>query len=388
MKKITGINPQRIQWCCDEWGITLEQLARDVRISSKTLQQAMSGENTLSVTQLCKIATYFDHGLLFYLEKKPVNESTVHSLQFRTITNQKETISPQLRKLIKRLERQREIYISLLEMLREEELRNSWFPSDLGLSDQDTNHSAQKIRNWLGLHEQIDFDELRNAVVNKGIMVFLSNGYKGRWQIDKNDPVRGFSLYYPYFPLIAIKKQSADGPQAFTLMHELAHLLFHGDSFIDNENDFFTYHDKEKIANEFAGSVLVPEDFLQTINLNGFVNLNTTEYDDFFQDCRRHWCVSTEVILRRLLDSGRIQQQEYQDYRDYRYCEQPAIATHSPKFGRRVRRGEPIKMFGERFVRTVFDALHSQQITLARASSYLDYLKISDLHALDDSLCL
>ena len=387
MEKVTGVNPDRIQWCCNEWGITLEQLASDVTISLKTLQQTMRGEDTLSIAQLRKIATYFDHGLLFYLEEQPVNESSIHSAQFRTITNQKATISPQLRKLIKRLERQREVYLSLLEILREEELENPWNSSDLSLSSQDISYSARKIRNWLGLHESVDFKELRNTVEDKGIIVFLSNGYKGRWQIDKDDSVRGFSLHYDRFPLIAIKKQDTDGPQAFTLMHELAHLLFHGDSFIDDENDFLTYSDKEKVANEFAGHALIPEDFLPTINLNGFVNLDATEYDNFLQGYRKRWCVSTEVILRRLLDSGRIGQQEYQGYRRYRHSKQSAIASQDVRFDRRARNREPIKMFGERFVRTVFDALHSQQITLARASSYLDYLKIDDLHKLDADLC-
>jgi hypothetical protein len=37
-------------------------------------------------------------------------------------------------------------------------------------------------------------------------MVFVSNGYNGQWQIEKNEPVRGFSLYYETLPIIVIKK--------------------------------------------------------------------------------------------------------------------------------------------------------------------------------------
>ena len=40
-------------------------------------------------------------------------------------------------------------------------------------------------------------------------------------------------------------------------------------------------------------------------------------------------------------------------------------------------------MFGDPFVKTVLDALHAKKITLARASTYLDNLKVSDVHKLE-----
>ena len=47
------------------------------------------------------------------------------------------------------------------------------------------------------------------------------------------------------------------------------------------------------------------------------------------------------------------------------------------------RHREPSHIFGDRFVRTVLDALNNRYITLAKASSYLDGLKINDLHQLE-----
>jgi Zn-dependent peptidase ImmA (M78 family) len=85
-----------------------------------------------------------------------------------------------------------------------------------------------------------DFEALRESVENKGIMVIVSNGYNGPWQIDKSDSTRGFCLYYDMLPIIAIKKQSK-GAMAFTLMHELAHLLLHKTSMLDNQADFYSY---------------------------------------------------------------------------------------------------------------------------------------------------
>ncbi|MGZ5052648.1 MAG: hypothetical protein ACXWF8_16665 [Methylobacter sp.] len=50
---------------------------------------------------------------------------------------------------------------------------------------------------------------------------------------------------------------------------------------------------------------------------------------------------------------------------------------------RQYRHREPKHIFGDTFVRTVLDALDARYITLAKASSYLDNLKINDLHQLE-----
>ena len=50
---------------------------------------------------------------------------------------------------------------------------------------------------------------------------------------------------------------------------------------------------------------------------------------------------------------------------------------------RSYRHREPIHIFGDTFVRTVLEALQTKEITLARASGYLDNLKIQDVHELE-----
>ena len=98
---------------------------------------------------------------------------------------------------------------------------------------------------------------------------------------------------------------------------------------------------------------------------------------------RQEWGVSGEVILRRLLDSGRLAQATYDAYREWRR----QLPEPAPSRGvRKYRHREPRHIFGERFVRTVFDALHAQRISLSKASTYLDNLKIRDVRALEEHL--
>ena len=47
------------------------------------------------------------------------------------------------------------------------------------------------------------------------------------------------------------------------------------------------------------------------------------------------------------------------------------------------RHREPKHIFGSPFVSTILDALSANHITLNKASSYLDNLKINDLHKLE-----
>lgn len=377
MEIIQNINPARLAWCCQAYRLSGDTLGQILKISPGTIQKVLNGEGGFTLNQLKKVAGFFNRGLLFFLDPNDVNEQLLFSPQFRTLTNQKIALSPKIRALVERVEEKRKTYIGLLEDLGEE-VPKRWEAPRLTL-DQ-IKQGAQQVRSWLNLTDRGGFDLIRERLWEKGVMVFLTNGYKGEWQIDRNDPVAGFSLNLSPFPVILVKKQRSLGRQTFTLVHELGHLLLHGDSFIDDEDDFFSHQQKEKAANEFAGQVLVPDEFLNQIDLKNFPYDNVNLYHEYLDDQHKKWGVSVEVILRRLLDEGHLNLQHYQGYRDW---QKELPKKTEPKKGMRYRYTEPVKMFGKPFVGTVFSALYAQKISLSKASTYLDGVKISDLHKLE-----
>lgn len=382
MEKI-AINPSRLEWCLNAEQIDLNHLSAKLNIAQKTLEQAMESKEVFSINQLEKIANYFKRNLLFFLESEAPQEEEIYSLQFRTINNQKPIHSPKLRTFVEQVEKQRQVYLGLLEDLGEA-INNTWYPDDLNLNEGIKSISAN-IRGWLGLEVSDNFSAMRDAVEQKGIMVIVSNGYNGKWQIDKKNPVRGFSLYYDLLPIIVIKKQASLGAQTFTLMHEFAHLLLHRESVIDNDEDFYNYQGKEKEANEFAGNLLIPDDFLNQINTEKLLNLQVQEYDSFLADYRKLWSVSNRAILVRLLINEEISQYHYQNYVDYKeeQLRRETAQISSKPIPRTYRHREPMNVFGKPFVYAVFDSLHNKKITLAKASTYLDNLKISDVRQLE-----
>ncbi|MBT4836509.1 MAG: ImmA/IrrE family metallo-endopeptidase [Methylococcales bacterium] len=381
MEKI-AINPTRLQWCMNASELDIGTLSKSLHIAEKTLELVMANKTVLSVNQLERIATFFKRSLLFFLDPNEVQEEQIYSPQFRTINNQKLIRSTKLRALIERIEKHRQVYIGLLEDL-DESSPSDWMP-EFTLTTKNIKQASAKVRQWLNLPVKYGFDDLRQAVENKGVMVVVSNGYNGQWQIDKNEPVRGFSLYYEILPIVVIKKQESKGAQAFTLMHELAHLLLHKESAIDDEKDFHRYQGKEKDANEFAGNLLIPDDFLSQINTGHLLNLDVAEYDNYLANFKSQWCVSVEAILVRLLINNKISQQNYQNYKNFKNTQSKiTVKRKTDKIPRTYRHREPVNVFGRPFVYAVFDSLHNKQITLAKASTYLDNLKISDVRQLE-----
>jgi Zn-dependent peptidase ImmA (M78 family)/transcriptional regulator with XRE-family HTH domain len=376
MERIQSINPERIAWCCADRGITPDDLASELGLASASMVRVMSGEGGMTFNQLRKMAEYFGRGVLFFLEGGPVNEAQVHTPQFRTLANQKPELSPKLKALIERVEKQRAVYLSLLDDLDDGD-RPLFNPPEL--TSQNPRAGARVAREWLGLGNQNDFDSYRASAEARGVLVFLSNGYNGKWQIAKEDPTLGFSLYDPNCPVIVIKKRPAESQQSFTLMHELGHLLLHKASSIDDEHDFDSREGRERDANAFAGYLLVPDAFLASIHDSARPR-EVSFYDEWLERPRRAWGVSGEVILRRLLDVGRLTQPQYKAYRRWR-----AESAQSEADGgsRLYRYREPRHVFGDSFVRTVLAALNARHVTLAKASSYLDSLKIKDLHRLE-----
>ena len=368
-------NHGRIEWCCRDSGVTLRDLAGETGVSESTLSKASSGEQGLTYPQLKKVADYFGRGVLFFMEEGEVRPERVHTTAFRSIANQKPSIGSKLRRLIERAEQQRDIYLDLLDEADFESVPRFSHPE----LSRDIKVTASLVRNWLGLRTQSTFDQYRAAIESKGILVFRSNGYHGQWQIAKENPVLGFSLYSDRCPLIFVKKQHYETLQTFTLMHELGHILIHKESSIDDDGDLHHSSGCEREANEFAGLVLVPDGFLKQIRMRDKPE-SASEYDYWLESYRRNWGVSGEVIVRRLLDEGLLRSDEYEDYRAYRaglrIPEQDSGGT------RMYRHREPKHIFGDRFVRVVLDSLSAKSISLAKASSYLDGIKIRDIDSL------
>ena len=114
------------------------------------------------------------------MEKGLPDLERVHSAHYRTLANQDVDFDANLSKLVKQVEKHRDVYLSILEEL--EEPVTDFKPPELTGSIKE---KAQAVRQWLGLsqRENYDFDKYKNCILSKGVLVFQSAGYLGKWKV-------------------------------------------------------------------------------------------------------------------------------------------------------------------------------------------------------------
>lgn len=123
---------------------------------------------------------------------------------------------------------------------------------------------------------------------------------------------RGFSIYEHTLPVIGLNANDRPPAKSFSLIHELVHLLKRESSLC---NDMVTSNSaakEEVFCNAVAGELLVPQKAIE-------IKLRTGNYQkpyslDNIRTMANTFSVSREVIVRRLLNIGIIDQTEYNTY--------------------------------------------------------------------------
>jgi Zn-dependent peptidase ImmA (M78 family)/transcriptional regulator with XRE-family HTH domain len=375
MAAIKSVNIDRIRWCMADRNITAEELAAEIGVKDEKIRAILNGEEALSLTQLKNIAKYFNRGLLFFISQGEVNETKLRTSGFRTLTNQHPGLDAQVKALMERVERQRQIFLSLREELGEDEMQSFQPPR---IDQHNPKAAASVVREWLNVNDDCSFDGYRRSIELKGILVFRSNPYIGPWRVPSESEIEGFSIYHDNYPIIFVRKREARQRELFTLAHELGHLILHREGSIDSEENIFSVQSREREVNAFAGHLLVPEDALSRI-VDSQRPHNPQDFDDWLRNPARNLGVSVEVLLRRLLDDGRLSRNAYKAYRTWKNEQVSTLTGFAP---RSYRHREPVGVFGKSFVGTVLEALGAKQITITKASRFLDNIKITDVHKL------
>ena len=114
-------------------------------------------------------------------------------------------------------------------------------------------------------------------------------------------------------PIIGINEKDRPPAKSFSLIHELVHIIKKTSSLCNAMYETtFLQQQEEVFCNAVAGELLAPQSAIDTIIKN-----NTYELDNLLdiEEISNTFCVSREVIIRRLLDLDKITQISYDTMR-------------------------------------------------------------------------
>lgn len=367
------VNPKILKWARENQGLTIAEAAKKIGAKVEKLEQWEDGVEPLPISKLPKVASVYKRATaLFLLDKVPTK---VYPIEFRRFFDSAETNpAPSTHMAIRSALRLQKYFKELAGSAT-----NPFITFLTGLNiNSDSEELAEKIAEYL----KIDYTKVfeyrdiysqlkmwRELIESQNIGV-IETGF------DTKD-ARGFMLFDESFPVIVLNSKDSPTARIFTLMHELAHIVF-GKSSIDDLSTLLNYEADDKTetkCNYIAGSILTPSKILkQLIQSDTDIKsaLRNQEYANAIELIRSKFKVSKEVITRRLLVTDYIEQNDYDQIIKN-------IRSSYSKYTAKGNGGDYyrnfIKKTGVNFINLVFTSLEDNRI------SYHDALEILDVKA-------
>lgn len=371
MKRVDAlVTPETLEWARRSAGLELEDAATRLRIKSERLAAWEKGAAAPSFKQLIRIAHLYDQPVsAFYLPKAPEVFRPPLKDYRRHPTGDAPSVSFELHLDVRRAIERREV---LLDLLQESGERIQQFKAQLSPGASAEVVGGQ-IRGLLGIDSatqqswrqpEVAFREARALIEKAGVLAFQTSDVP-------LDEMRGYSLALFPMPVVVVNRKDAYSGRTFTLMHEVAHLILHAggicipSAFNDRPQ---VQAQTETFCNYVAGSALIPA--AELLAQPVVESHREEEWDDEdLTALARTFAVSREVVLRRLLITGRTTQAFYVRWVQERHAKAASKAGSKPGFVHPA--VNSISLNGRKFVRTVLSALGRSEIPPNVASEYL-----------------
>lgn len=270
---VAGINPEILIWARETAGLDLDTAARKIELNAarglsgaERLAAIEAGEVVPSAPLLRRMANKYHRPILtFYLPKVPAPPQL--GQDFRTLPDQGDESNVLLATLLRDVKARQALVRETLED-DDDSVEVELVGSAKGIRDAADLGSALASaiafdRATYRAHSKGDeaFAYLRTLVEAKGVFVLLA-GDCGHWSTAIEVGIfRGFAIADDLAPFIVINDQDAKSAWAFTLLHELAHLLL-GETGVSGGAPAAGI---ERLCNDAAAAVLVDRAEILTV---------------------------------------------------------------------------------------------------------------------------
>jgi Zn-dependent peptidase ImmA (M78 family)/DNA-binding XRE family transcriptional regulator len=375
------VNPDVLIWVRESIGYSCEDIAKKLNVKTNDIVNWEKGISNPTIAQLEKLANACKRPLAVFLLEKPP-DVPVYPPSFRIFAEKSfKRFSPETMLVFRESQRIKKLLGELYKSLNYKSTFKKIHLNSLNNPEE----VARKIRDFfdIPIEKQFKwksgydaFNVWKNKIESLGIIILQFN-------FDLED-ARGFALADNQFPVIVINSKDNIYARIFSLFHEFSHILL-DKTYVFNKN--FEQFDlpcetkeTEIFCNKFAGSFLVPQAEIlrhQLVLQRDFTN-------ECFRELSKDFCVSREVILRRLLDTEVVDKQFYEqkisEWRNQKFGEETKISGFPIDQAKKC-----INKKGIIYVSIVFEALSRGHINLSDASDYLG-VKIKHFDAIHEKL--
>lgn len=312
---VSGVQGRLLRWARETANMTVAEVAEKFKKTSEEIDAWEQGTDAPTYPQLEKLAyEIYKRPLAIFFLSAPPDEPKPRT-EFRSLPDT--DLGLLQRQTVLLIRKGRSFQAGLHELYQGGNPVERPIFRQIRLSTTEpVATQAERVRAALEItlddvRAQPDVDSVlklwRRKIEAEGVFVF-KDSFKQR-------EISGFCLRDDQFPIIMINNSTTKTRQIFSIVHELAHLLFDrsGISRFDSSGiNELPPQDRaiEAFCNSIAAEILVPAaDFAAAEREWGRDPRRAT--DDEFALLASQYHVSRSVILRRFLDQGRITQAFY-----------------------------------------------------------------------------
>jgi Zn-dependent peptidase ImmA (M78 family)/transcriptional regulator with XRE-family HTH domain len=365
--RVAGLNKDILRWARERAGLSVEDVAARLKKATATLAAWEEGKDAPTFRQLELLAeTIYHRPIALFFFPAPPEEPDPRS-EFRTLPSSEiEGLRPDTRLALREGLAFRE---SLRELTEGRNPAPRLITADIRAStNQPIERLTARVREYLGVDLQAQFGwgsteealkTWRQVVEDAGVFIF-KRSFKQRG-------ISGLCLSDDVFPLILVNNSTAHSRQIFTVFHELGHLLFAVSGITKDDAGFIrgltgANRDIEVACNRFAAEFLVP---LASFPWDAFENRNL---DAAVRSVANRYRVSREVILRRLLDRGLVDEDTYEAKARQWYQE---WADSRARMSGGNYYATQATYLGPSFLQLAFARFHAGRVTLPELADHL-----------------
>lgn len=379
------VNHELLRWGRQMSGMPPHIAAQKIGVSDERLHAWESGDEQPTIRQLRNLARVYKQTFAaFFLSEAP----TVPKLPLKDYRRLPGAVTHELsHEIIMDVRNTMDQRLTTLELLSLNELSVQPFEFK-GDVTEGAHVIARRIRRDLGVsisdqltlrEPRLGFNFWRQRLEHAGVLVFQSSS------IDVGD-MRGYSIFEDVLPVIVVNRKDAESARIFTLIHELVHLYLRASGLCDLEarTDIPPEEQRlEQFCNEVAANALVPIEHFTSHSIVADNDSNTWS-DDQISALARDYCVSREMIARRLVEVGRATQVFYRDKRE-QYLDEYEAVKAKKKGGFVPPATDVISKGGRVLPDLIIRSLKSRRINSSQASELLG-VKLKHIKKISASL--